>query len=58
LAIVTLYVDNCTIIAHKSKLRGIKQIFANGFPIKDLGEATSVLGIKIQHNQLLSKLYI
>jgi hypothetical protein len=50
LAIVALYVDDCTIIAHKSELRGIKQIIADGFLIKDLGEATSVLGIKIQHD--------
>jgi len=49
---------NCTIITHKSKLRGIKQIIADGFPIKDLGEATSILRIKIQCNQPLSKLYI
>ena len=50
LAIIALYVDDCTIITHKSKLRGIKQIIANGFPIKDLREATSILRIKIQCN--------
>jgi len=50
LAIVALYINDCTIIAHKSELRGIKQIIANGFPIKDLREATSILGIEIQCN--------
>ncbi len=50
LAIITLYIDNCTIITHKSELRGVKQIIANSFLIKDLREATSVLRIKIQHD--------
>ncbi|ELR23424.1 reverse transcriptase [Acanthamoeba castellanii str. Neff] len=58
LAIVALYVDDCTIIAHKSELRGVKQIIADGFLIKDLGEATSILGIEIQRDRSLGKLYI
>ncbi|ELR18389.1 copialike retrotransposable element, putative, partial [Acanthamoeba castellanii str. Neff] len=35
LAIIALYVDDCTIITHKSKLRGVKQIIADGFLIKE-----------------------
>ncbi|ELR14134.1 Retrovirusrelated Pol polyprotein from transposon TNT 1-94, putative [Acanthamoeba castellanii str. Neff] len=58
LAIVALYVNDCTIITHKSKLRGVKQIIADSFLIKDLREATSILGIKIQCDQSLGKLYI
>lgn len=58
MAIITLYVNNCTIIAHKSKLRGVKQIITNSFLIKDLGEVTSILSMEIQHDQSLSKLYI
>jgi hypothetical protein len=58
LAIIALYVDDCTIIAHQSELRGVKQLIADGFPIKDLGEATSVLGIEIHRDRRASKLYI
>jgi hypothetical protein len=58
LAIITLYINNCTIITHQSELRGVKQLIANGFPIKDLSEATLVLSIEIHCDCCAGKLYI
>jgi hypothetical protein len=44
---IALYVDDCTIIAHRSQVREIKEMIKRKFPTKDLGEAKSILGFKI-----------
>lgn len=36
----------------------IKELIAKTFPFKDLGPATSVLGIEMLHNQDKGKLYL
>ncbi len=44
---ISLYVDDCTIVASDSLLQPMKDVLAAKFDMTDLGEATSVLGIKI-----------
>lgn len=47
MAFISLYVDNCTIVASHHLLQLAKDTLAAHFQMKDLGEATSVLGIEI-----------
>ncbi len=44
---ILLYVDDCTIIVSCGLLQVAKDTLSTHFPIKDLGEATLVLGIEI-----------
>jgi hypothetical protein len=44
---ISLYIDDCTIVAGHGLLQVAKDTLSTCFPIKDLGEATSVLGIEI-----------
>jgi hypothetical protein len=47
IAIIGIYVDNCTIIAHHQLLAGTKAILTLKFKMKDLGEVHSILGMEI-----------
>jgi hypothetical protein len=58
ISFITLYIDNCTIVAHSSQIKTIKAKIKEGFPIKDLGDATSVLGLKIIHDRPNGVIYI
>ncbi len=50
LAIISIYVDDCLIIAHPDDVAAVKQILSDKFMMKDLGEATSMLGVEINYN--------
>ncbi|MHB1955508.1 MAG: Ty1/Copia family ribonuclease HI, partial [Sulfobacillus sp.] len=51
IAIIAIYVDDCTIICHKSDLQQIKQMLSVKFKMKDLGAATAILGIEVIRNR-------
>jgi len=55
---IALYVDDCTIIAHRSQIREIKEMIKSQFPIKDLGDAKSILGFEIHRDRDRGQLYI
>jgi hypothetical protein len=55
---IALYVDDCTIIAHRCQIHKIKDMVKAKFPTKDLGEAKSVLGFKIHHDRKNGRIYI
>jgi hypothetical protein len=46
-AIIGLYVDDCLILTHAELLNGTKEVLSSRFPVKDLREPTSILGIEI-----------
>jgi hypothetical protein len=58
ISFISLYIDNCTIITHHSQVRSIKDMIHQRFPIKDLGNATSILRLEILHNHQHGLLYI
>jgi len=47
LAIIALFVDDCTIVATKKMLQPTKDMLANKFKMVDLGEIKSVLGMAV-----------
>ncbi len=55
-AIISLYVDDCTILASKALLPFAKNVLSQKFKIKDLGEAFSILGIEILRDRVLGTL--
>jgi histone deacetylase 1/2 len=55
---LALCIDDCTIVAHRSQLRGIKEMIAQRFLIMDLGPVSLVLGIEVQCDCELGHLYI
>ncbi len=55
-AIISLYVDDCTILASRELLLFAKKVLSQKFKIKDLGEATSILGIEILRDRALGTL--
>jgi hypothetical protein len=51
-ALLVLYVDDILLIGNDVKLlNSVKEYFNNQFSMKDLGEATYVLGIKIYRDR-------
>lgn len=50
-AFIAVYVDDCTIIAPDEQIDEIKGLLHQGFRMKDLGRATSVLGLEILRDQ-------
>jgi len=58
LVFITLYIDDCTIMAPRGHTQWIKDLIAKKFPFSDLGPATSVLSIEIMCNQPNGKLYL
>ncbi len=55
-AIISLYVNDCTILASKALLPFAKNVLSQKFKIKDLREASSILGIKILRDRALGTL--
>lgn len=55
---IALYVDDCIIMAPRGCSKPIKELIAKAFPFKDLGPATSVLGIEMLRNRDKGKLYL
>ena len=47
MAIIRLYVNDCLILTHPELLQQTKEVLSNRFPVKDLKEPTSILGIEI-----------
>jgi hypothetical protein len=47
LVVIAVYVDDCTIIVPKHLINNTKEVLHRHFKMKDLGEASSVLGIEI-----------
>ncbi len=58
IAIMAIYINDCTIIMHTKLLKDIKMMLTNQFQMKDLREVNSVLGIEIHHDQQLRCLSI
>ncbi len=58
IAIIGIYVDDCTIIAHRQLLEETKAILASKFKMKDLGEARLILGMEIIRKRSAGKLYL
>ena len=50
LAIISIYIDDCLIIAHSDDIDTMKGILSGRFTMKDLGIMTSILGIEIDYN--------
>lgn len=59
MSIISLYIDDYTILASQPLVNFTKQVFNNKFKMKDLGEASSILGIEIicNHAQGILKLH-
>jgi hypothetical protein len=57
-AFISLYVDDCVVIADRRDIDPIKRALASKFPTKDLGEATSILGIEIVRDREQGRLYL
>jgi hypothetical protein len=57
-AFIAIYVDDCTIIAPDEQIDDIKGLLHQGFRMKDLGKATSVLGLEILRDQGNGAIYI
>jgi hypothetical protein len=55
---IALYVNDCTIIAHRSQVCEIKEMIKHKFPTKDLGKAKSILGFEIHCNWSQGRIYI
>lgn len=51
LVVIALYVDDCIIICPQADLIPTKQLLTDRFKLKDMGEATSVLGIELIRNR-------
>ncbi len=51
LIIITIYVDDCVIIAPSQQLKGVKKLFSEHFKITDLGPAQSILSIELKHDR-------
>jgi hypothetical protein len=47
LVVIAVYVDDCTILVPKHLVDDMKEVLCRCFKMKDLGEASSVLGIEI-----------
>jgi len=51
ISIIALFVDDNTVICNKQLLKWTKQVLSGRFNVKDLGEATSVLGKQLIRNR-------
>jgi hypothetical protein len=51
IAIITIHVDNCLILANSKLLKTAKSALSSKFKVKDLGEVKSVLGMELICNQ-------
>ncbi len=45
--LISIYIDDCLLIADPSHISSIKEAIANAFKSKDLEEVTSILGIEV-----------
>ncbi len=51
LVIITIYVDDCVIIAPLQQLKGVKKLLSEHFKITNLGPAQSILSIKLKRDR-------
>jgi hypothetical protein len=49
--VISIYIDNCLLIADNSNIPALKQILSDHFNMKDLGQVASILGIEVLHNK-------
>ncbi|ELR21400.1 GagPol, putative [Acanthamoeba castellanii str. Neff] len=55
---VAIYIDDCMIISPNDQIEDIKALLHQGFQMKDLGEAKSVLGLEVLRDQGLGAIYL
>ncbi len=55
---IAIYVDDCTIISPSNQIDDIKALLHQGFRMKDLGEAKSVLGLEVLQDRGSGTIYL
>lgn len=56
IAFISLYVDDCMIVASNCLLQATKDVLVAKFNMTDLGEVSLVLGIKVLHNHMATSI--
>ena len=49
--IISVYIDDCPLIAHRDNMSTLKHVLSDRFEVKDLGPVTSILGIEVIRNE-------
>ncbi len=56
--VIAIYVDDCVIIASPEHVERAKAVLHDGFRMKDLGEAKSILGVEVMRDRDRGALYL
>jgi hypothetical protein len=54
--IISIYIDDCLLIANAINIPVLKQVLSNRFNLKDLGQVASILGVEVIRDEKTNSL--